>query len=54
MKEMKAMIRDSDFKLSEQIYEMREVIIQKDKIIDDLKQKHNEQLKRIMDEDFKK
>lgn len=34
LKEMKECMRDTDFKLSEQHYEMQEAIGQKDKLID--------------------
>lgn len=46
LKEVRECIRDTDFKITEQHYEMQETIGQKDRLIEELKQRNSELIRK--------
>lgn len=47
MKELKAYLKDTDFKYTEELAELRELVDEKQKLIDSLKLKQVEELRRL-------
>lgn len=53
-KEMKSYLKETDFKLNQELCVLREVIEEKQKIIDGLKHKQADQAKRLSEENFRR